>query len=148
MCCKTIFTTKTSNIDSRTNTSAQHPFKTPFSRIRLLRSRSAAKSFATHSGLKQTYADIEGRPSMAKAGRPNTPNVRMFPILEDTERSTVRHELDEGETSVSRVEIDVRCTTRWFNWTFSSASNRECRRGVLSRVCSRTAKKSLDPYWR
>src|SRR5262249_61185524 len=34
MCCKTVFTTKLSNIDSRTSTSAQYRFKTPFSRIR------------------------------------------------------------------------------------------------------------------
>jgi hypothetical protein len=33
MCCKTIFTTKTRNIDSRTDASAQHRFKIPFSRI-------------------------------------------------------------------------------------------------------------------
>jgi hypothetical protein len=34
MCCKTIFTTKLSNIDSGTSAGAQHRFKVLFGRIR------------------------------------------------------------------------------------------------------------------
>jgi hypothetical protein len=49
LCCKTIFTAKMSNIDSRTSTIAQRQFKTHLSRIRLLLVRSVAKSFATQS---------------------------------------------------------------------------------------------------
>jgi hypothetical protein len=54
MCCKTIFTTEMSNIDSRMGTSAQYRFKTPFNQIRILPARHLASSFATHSGVKRT----------------------------------------------------------------------------------------------
>jgi len=55
LCCKTIFAIKTSNIDSKTSTSAQYRFKIHFSRIQLVLVHSAAKSFATQSPQKRTF---------------------------------------------------------------------------------------------
>jgi hypothetical protein len=54
MCCKTIFTTEMSNIDSRMDTSVQYRFKTPFNQVRILPARHPASSFATHSGAQRT----------------------------------------------------------------------------------------------
>jgi hypothetical protein len=54
MCCKTIFTTEMSNIDSRMDTSAQYRSKTLLNQIRILPARHSASSFATRSGSKRT----------------------------------------------------------------------------------------------
>jgi hypothetical protein len=69
MCCKTIFTTEMSNIDSRMDTSAQYRSKNLLNQIRILPARHSASSFAPSGASIQNASGLpQGPAHPAKVG--------------------------------------------------------------------------------